>query len=282
MEDQADFLRQLVQQRLHHPHLSTPRPYLAVVSGSKGGVGTTTVAVSLAAGLAEQGLRVVLVDADLGGPNVDVLCHLEERDSILDILSSHRTVHEVLQLGPAGVLVIPGRWAAGSMTECSATAQQKLIQQLFELGPHADLIVIDAGSGLNPKLTRFAEAADALLICSTPDQMAVMDAYAVIKAFLTEKQPPWLGVVFNQVKNTTEGEQTLQRLTACCHRFLGCGLDYSTWIPQDAQVPAAAQLGTPFLLESPTSSASQALQLMVSILAACPRRSVPKSFRKAA
>ena len=106
-----------------------PPPRLMVLVGGKGGVGVTTLAVNLSVGLAEQGARVVVVDADLYRSDVAVLCGIAERATVEDVLIARRDVHEVLQRGPAGIQIVPGLWAPGEAADCSDTAQERLLRQ---------------------------------------------------------------------------------------------------------------------------------------------------------
>src|SRR6186997_2625784 len=185
--DQAHDLRRLV---LHAGHGglndSTPPPKIVVVCGGKGGVGTTTVAVNLAISLVREGRRVVLVDADFAGPDVTTLCGIDEPYGAAEVLSGRRTVHEVLSRGPGGIQVLPSTRGVTEAADCTPAAQERLVAQLEGLGPHADYVLLDAGSGSGRVMRRFWEAADAVLLVTHPDDVAVMDAYAVIKLVCRE------------------------------------------------------------------------------------------------
>jgi MinD-like ATPase involved in chromosome partitioning or flagellar assembly len=119
MQDQADELRQLVlRSAAAARHPAAPPPPLIVLHGAKGGVGTTSLAVNLAVSLARAGRRAVLVDADFHQPDATALCGLSDGDSVADVLAGRRTVHEVLQPGPAGIQVVPGLWAPSALADC--------------------------------------------------------------------------------------------------------------------------------------------------------------------
>src|SRR6266404_6707380 len=177
MHDQANELRALARQWAAEAKPAAGGPRKIVVSAGKGGVGTTTVAVNLAAALGRQGCRTVLVDADFSGADAAMLCGIESRDTIADVLSGRRSVHEVLQPGPGGIQVVPGIWSPGSIPDCSPAAQQRLLRELDHLGRHAEVIVLDAGSGLNHIVQRFWQAADELLVVTTVEAVSIMDAY---------------------------------------------------------------------------------------------------------
>lgn len=120
MADQANDLRNLVLRASRPSPTASQPPKLVVVTGGKGGVGTTTIAVNLAISLARDGRRVVLVDADLDGADAGTLCRVDEPSStVADILSGRLSVHEALELGPAGIQVLPGAWAGNALVDCS-------------------------------------------------------------------------------------------------------------------------------------------------------------------
>jgi flagellar biosynthesis protein FlhG len=275
--DQAHDLRRLV---LHAGrgglNDSSPPPKIVVVCGGKGGVGTTTIAVNLAISLVREGRRVVLVDADFAGPDVATLCGLDEPYGTAEVLAGRRTVHEVLSRGPGGVQVLPSARASADAADCTPAAQERLITQLEGLGPHADFVLIDAGSGSGRAMRRFWEAANAVLLVTHPDDVAVMDAYAVIKLVCRDNP---LAAVVAAVANCVDGsaaddspvddstvDDVPARLDRACRRFLGLTVACAGRIPFDPCVPRAAAVESPVVIESPAGQASAALQQMATLL----------------
>ncbi len=167
--DQADELRNLVRSQTRHGASGEAPVRLIAVTGGQRGVGTTTIALNLAVSLAIQGQRTILVDADLDRGAIAPLCGLAERGSIVDVLASRRTIHEVLARGPAGIQVLPGVWAPHEANNCSAAAQGRMIARLKALGAYADVIVVDTGSQRNSFVRRFWQAADVPLVVTTPE-----------------------------------------------------------------------------------------------------------------
>ena len=188
MVDQAAELRNLVSQASRDTHVSCgPRPRLVVFSGGKGGVGVTTLAINVAISLVDQGLRVVLVDADLYRADVATLCQLPERGHVGDILSARRDIHEVLERGPGGILVVPGVWAPDHEIPFSQHAQHRLVRQIQSLGRHADVVLIDVGSASAEAVQRFWFGADEVVLVTTPDSVSVMDCYATAQGGVGER-----------------------------------------------------------------------------------------------
>jgi flagellar biosynthesis protein FlhG len=267
MNDQADELRQLARQTALERPVADAGPRRIAVSGAKGGVGATTIAVNLAVALARQGHRTILVDAHLQRPDVAKLCLLEERDTISDVLAARRTVHEVLQVGPPGVSVLPGASTAEPVVDCSPSAQQRLLEQLAGLGPFADAIVMDVGSGLSHTARRFWIAADIVLLVTTGEVASVMDAYAAIKVLLGNDTSVPVRTLANMVPTSLVAAEVHGRIAQASHRFLGRRIEPAGYVPSDPAVIAAAQAGRPFMVLSPDCHASQHIEAVAVQLA---------------
>jgi flagellar biosynthesis protein FlhG len=240
--------------------LDGPLPKIIVVCGGKGGVGTTTVAINLGVSLAREGRRVVLVDVDFAGPDVANLCRVDQGYGAADVLAGRRTVHEVLQLGPGGIQVLPAIRGSTDPEDCTPAAQERLIAQLQALGPHADHILLDAGSGSGRVMRRFWEAANAVLLVTHPDTVAVMDAYAVVK-LICQEQPPGAAIatVANCATDEAAAADVHERLDRACRRFLGLSIAAAGHIPFDPCVPRADAVERPLLIESPQCDAAAAI-----------------------
>ena len=230
---------------------------MITVLGGKGGVGATTIAVNLTVAIAALGRRAVLVDANLQQPDVASQCRLDETETLTDVLSGRRTVHEVLQRGPAGILVLPGTWAPDRVTECSELAQQRLLAELSRLGSHTDLIVLDAGCGLNPIAQRFAQASDLLFMVTTADSVSIMDTYATIKTLPASNPRPPIRTIVNQSADLDQSSDVHRRVGEACHRFLGQTVEPAMTVPSDAKIAAAAKQQTPLMVAAPQAAAAQ-------------------------
>ena len=161
MRDQADELRSIVLKSARPWTAATgPAPRLVALAGGKGGVGTTTLSLNLAVALAQQGQRVILIDADLERADIATLCHMKERYSIADVLAARRDIHEVLEPGPAGIQVLPGSWGAAQSAHCSPFILERFVQGLKGLGPHAEILVADLGSRIGQIESQLWRAAD--------------------------------------------------------------------------------------------------------------------------
>lgn len=253
MRDQADELRSLVR-RVDAGHRGegarSRRPKLVVVSSGKGGVGTTTVAVNLAAALCLAGRRTALVDVDLNRADVADYCHLEGNLTVADVLAGRRNVAEILQRGPAGMLVGAGAWGSGELASCSPDAQERLLTELAALGQTLDTIVLDAGAGLSRVVRRFWRSADLLLLVTAPEAQAIMDTYAAIKVLVAADFAMPIRSFVNLAPDEPAADAVHERLSEACCRFLGLAVAELGWLGQEPSVANATRMGRPAVLAS--------------------------------
>lgn len=262
MHDQADELRQLVLRTAATSRIAaTPPPPLIVVSGGKGGVGASTLAVNLTVILARLGRRAVLVDADFNQPDATALCNIKEADTVVDVLTGRRTVHEVLQPGPAGIQILPGAWAPDQLTNCSPMAQQRMLTELGRLGAHADVVIIDAGNKVDPVTERFWQAADLVLLVTTSESAAIMDSYAAIKVLAPRDSAAVpICTLVNKTIDSSAAREAAARIQQASLRFLNLEVSSGPDIPEDHEVMLAERAHRPFVLHSPSSSVCRALE----------------------
>jgi flagellar biosynthesis protein FlhG len=268
MYDQANELRQLVRHEAHAAASRTGRrPLLVTATGGKGGVGTTTIAVNLAVALAQQGRRTTLIDADSSG-GASLLCRLKERDTLAEVLSARRTVREVLQPGPGGILVLPGAWGTSRPPDDSPAARQRLLDGLRGLESQADVIVADAGSGLGPVVQSLWQAADAVLMVTTPELPAVMGTYGSIKALSTESLLVPIHLLVNAAPDPATAEAVHDRIALACLRFLAVPVARAGHVSSDPQAAAAGGAGSVFVTAAPGCRAAQQVQALAAYVMA--------------
>jgi flagellar biosynthesis protein FlhG len=217
-------------------------------------VGTTTIAVNLAVAMARQGANTILADVDMNRADVANLCGLDVHENIGDVLAGNRTIHEVLHRGPAGLQVLPGSWSPRCVPDCSPPAQERLLFELDRLGRHADVVVLDAGSGLNHVVKRFWQAADIVLLVTTSENTSVMDSYAAIKVFSALRKATGVHVLVN-CADEAEGDGVFARLARACQHFLGLGIESAGQLPRDRVVAESAGARQPFAIEATSEPA---------------------------
>ena len=268
--DQATDLRALVRQAAtaHAPAAVRGARYPGarriVVFGGKGGVGTTTIAVNLAVALAQQAERSLLCDA--AGGDVALQFRLEPRHALADVLAGNQTLAQALYPGPAGVQVLAGTRELVRWHETAENAWNRLTTQLAALSPPPEVVVIDAGNRPDPLARQLWQAADRVLLVTTVETAAIMDAYAAIKLLTDPTRSASIALVVNRAPTAALADEAQQRLAQACRRFLGLPLCNVGHVPEDAAVPQCAGRGEPFVLAMPACPASRQLGQVVRTL----------------
>jgi flagellar biosynthesis protein FlhG len=247
--DQASQLRRIARQ--------AARATVIAVTSGKGGVGKSNIAVNLAIKLASAGKRVVLLDADLGLANADVLCNIDLPSNLSHVISRKRELADVMVDGPGGFKLIGGASGLARMADLSDFDRQRLVTALAELEARSDIILIDTGAGISPNVLSFTRCADQVLVVTTPEPTAITDAYAVIKVISRDAPDRPLSLLVNQVRVHGEGQLVYDRIAKVAKQFLGVHVMDAGFVPADPEVPAAVRRRTPFLLASPHCPASR-------------------------
>ena len=261
MNDQASELRKLVLRAMRESRPDAgPAPRLMLFTSGQTGVGVTTIAINLAVALAQQGGRIVLVDADSQGMGIATLCGVKFEENVGDILVARRDIHEALCLGPAGIQLIPSLWRPGHEPEISSMALERLVRQLTKLGRHADAVLVDVGNGANDLVRRLSQAADDVVVVTTPEVNSVMDSYARIKLTLSGRGSANISLLVNRCRDERQSSDVFQRVEQSCQRFLGQRICLLAPTPDDGDVSWAAAIRTPVVLSRPHSAFAQAIQ----------------------
>lgn len=275
-KDQADGLRQLVQARagataLAGPAAAREAPAVArslVLTSGKGGVGTSNLALNLAIALGEYGQRVVLVDADLGLANIDLLCGLAPVLDLGDVLAGGRPLAEAIVAGPGEIRIVPGAHGMRTLVEALADGPRRLVAELQALEAGADFLLVDAGSGLGANIVTLAAAADQAVVVTTPEPTSVADAHAALGRLHRPAGGPALRAVVNQAASAGEGAEVLARLVASSRQFLGIVVTPLGSIRGDPRVGLAVRRRRPFVVEFPGSIAARGVRRLARTLIA--------------
>lgn len=252
MVDQAERLRQLVKNHTQ----SKPARVIAITSG-KGGVGKTNLSVNLSIALLKQGSRVVLVDADLGMANVDVIMGLVPKYNLGQVLSGERSMDEVITNGPFGLKIIAGGSGDYQMANLNEQSLEFCLQQFNDLEKNTDILLIDTGAGISQSVLKFVLAAEEVIVVTTPEPTAITDAYGVIKVVANTRPELPIRVVVNMTRDNYEGKQVMERLTTVSKRFLGIDIINLGFIPMDPNVSKSVKEQQPFVISHPRSPAAQ-------------------------
>lgn len=238
---------------------------IAVTSG-KGGVGKTNLTVNLAIALKEEGQRVIVIDADLGMANVDVVLGSLSKYHLLHLLDPDITLKDVLINGPYGVNYISGGSGIEKAKDFTADEREMLMNKLAGCGELADIILVDTGAGLGQNVMSFILAADEVLLVTTPEPTALTDAYAVMKAYSAHATNKNLKVVVNRVYDESESEDVITKLNQTSKKFLKMPITSAGYIFEDRKVSGAVRKQKPFVATEPDSLAAKCVKAMATSL----------------
>lgn len=229
---------------------------ISVTSG-KGGVGKTSVVANLALALCRMEQRVLVLDADLGLANLDVMLGLNPRYTIDHLLRGERTLEEILIQGPGGFKLLPAASGIPELTELDNTQRLLLLDELDALRDRFDVLLIDTGAGISSNVMYFNYAAMEKVVLVTNEPTSLTDAYALIKVLTSRYKQKRFKVLVNSAQNAKEAERIYRHLSLVVDQFLGSpSLDYLGWIPFDKQMPAAVRKQRTVLECFPESAAS--------------------------
>ncbi|MHB9021142.1 MAG: MinD/ParA family protein [Halothiobacillus sp.] len=234
-----------------------PVRVIAVTSG-KGGVGKTNVSVNLSVALARQGARVILMDADLGLGNVDVLLGLKSSRNLSHVLASEATLDEILLEGPEGIGILPAASGIKHMAELSAAENTGLIHAFSTLNRPIDVMMVDTAAGIADSVVRFAQAANDVLVVVCDEPASITDAYAMIKVLSRDHGVQRFQVVANMVRDAGEGRRLFEKLNAAATRFLDVTLIHLGSVPFDDYLRRAIQRQKPVLQAFGSARSSRA------------------------
>ncbi|GGA98579.1 MinD/ParA family protein [Agarivorans gilvus] len=253
--DQASGLRMMQQKN---------NVKVIAVTGGKGGVGKTNVTLNMGIAMAAQGKRVMVLDADLGLANVDVLLGLRVTKNLSHVLSGECTLDEVLVEGPNGVLIAPATSGTQSMVELSPAEHVGLIRAFSSMKTPIDVLLVDTAAGISDMVLSFAKASQDILVVVCDEPTSITDAYALIKLLSNQHGVYKFKVVANMVRSLREGQELFAKLTRVTDRFLDATLELVSCIPYDNNVRLAVRKQRVVVEAYPKSPASLAFRSLAS------------------
>ena len=241
--------------------MTNPRPVkvIAVASG-KGGVGKTNVSVNLSMALAQSGKDVLLMDADLGLANVDVLLGLRAKYTLSDVIDGSRALEEIIVRGPEGLKIIPASSGIQSMAELNTMEHAGLIRAFSELSNSIDILIIDTAAGISDSVVTFTRAAQEVIIVVCDEPTSITDAYALIKVLNKDHGVRRFRVISNMVQGAQEGRELFAKIMAVTDKYLDVQLDFMGVVPYDEYLRKAVQRQKAVIEAYPRSKAALAFK----------------------
>ncbi len=256
---------------VNKPAPSSRQPKVIAVTSGKGGTGKTNFVINSAIALAQRGLRVYVIDADLGTANVDVLLGLHCKKTINTLVEDRdMDLLDIIVEGPEGIKIIPGGSGLQSLAELSTEELGRIINMLRPLEELADVILIDTGSGISRNVVDFAVAADEVVVVITPEPSSISDAYAIIKVLSAREIKPVINMVINLVENYTEARQVASKMIDVAERFLNMHPRPIGHIVKDDNLVRSVKQFKPLVLYNPLAPASRCINAIAEILIPIP------------
>lgn len=259
--DQAARLRKLVEERkvdqIRVDQKKTAR-IISVTSG-KGGVGKTSLSVNLAAHLSKQGTKILLIDADLGLSNVEIMLGVTPSYTLKDVIKHGKDIEDVIINGPYNLDFISGGNGFLELAELSEIEREEILIKIHKLEELYDIIIIDTGAGISKNVTAFLTISDEIIVITTSEPTALTDAYSIMKVISEEKLKQKIGLIINRVKTKSEFQQASNILISAAKKFLGEEIKSLGYVYEDPNVRKTIYKKTPFVIYYPDSKASDCI-----------------------
>ena len=241
--------------------MNTPRPVrvLAVASG-KGGVGKTNVSINMGLAMVAEGKKVMLLDADLGLANVDIMLGLHPQYNLSHVINGERTLEEIIVDGPQGLQVVPASSGTQNMAELTPAQHAGMIQAFSEVGNDLDVLIVDTAAGISDSVVSFTRAAQDVIIVVCDEPTSITDAYALIKLLNRDYGIQRFRVLSNMVHSMQEGRDLYIKMVKVTDRFLDVTLDFMGSVPYEEYLRKALQKQKAVIEAYPRSKSAMAFK----------------------
>jgi len=284
MHDQAERLRQLLKnsknstQSNNLKKMTSNTRIIAVTSG-KGGVGKTNFTINLAISLSNLGYSVIVIDADIGLANVDVLLGLTPKETLTSVLNQNKRITDIIIDGPNGVKIIAGGSGIYDMLQLDNNSLEYFKNQLLEIENQFDFVLIDTGAGISETVMGFVISANEVILITTPEPTSITDAYALIKALkIRGYNDNKIHLVVNRAENPKEAFEVFNKLCTVSKKFLDIELEDLGYIQNSKQVSEAVKKQYPFVNLFPNSIVAKNINSIAIKIVGVPMQTENSSF----
>ena len=208
---------------------------ISVTSG-KGGVGKTNVVVNLAYALTQSGKKVLVLDADMGLGNIDVMLGLAPEYNLYHLINGEKNLSEVITSGPGGMKILPAGSGIQELSELTTNQKLNLLTELDRIDSTIDIVLIDTAAGISGNVMYFNTAAQDIIVVASPEPTSMTDAYALMKILHTKYGVSRFRLLVNMVKDSGEGRDVYRKLSSAADKFLNISIDYIGHFIQDKSV----------------------------------------------
>jgi flagellar biosynthesis protein FlhG len=219
--------------------VKTNGPRIIAVSSGKGGVGKTNFVANLALYFAGMNKKVLIMDADLGLSNIDVLLGITPRYNLKHVLNGSKSMKEIIAEGPMGIQIIPASSGVRQLTRLTDTQRLKLLSELDQFEIPVDIFLIDTGAGISDNVLFFCSSAQETIVVVTPEPTSIADAYALIKVLSRDFGDKYFRILVNTARSDKEAFETFRKIALVTDRFLSLSIDYLGYLPYEPTVKDA-------------------------------------------
>lgn len=230
------------------------------VTGGKGGVGKTNISINLATSLSRLNKRVILLDADFGLANVDVVLGLTPQKNILHVLNNECSLRDILVEGPDKIKIVPASSGIKRMANLNSLEQSGLISAFSELSDELDVMIIDTAAGISESVVHFARAAGEVIVVVCDEPASIADAYALIKVLSKDYAVNKVSIISNQVESKAHGEMLFNQILKVINKYLDVSVNYFGAIPDDAYLKKAVKRQLAVTTAYPRSRSAEAFK----------------------
>lgn len=264
MHDQAQSLRDIVRKTDAAPaspfkvEAATeegprPAPKIITITSGKGGVGKSSITVNLALALCRLGLKVLIIDADFGLANIDVMLGMPSRYNLSHLLKKERTLAEIVQEWHEGILFISGGSGISELLYMSEEQVAQVIQDMLTFSQPIDIILCDTGAGVNDTILRLAAASTETILVTTPEPTAILDAYALLKTLCQSSDMPNIRLIMNKAVSLKEAQNAVDSFVRITRKYLNKQIEPLGSILYDNDMAKSIKQQTPLLISQPKS-----------------------------
>ena len=265
--DQAEQLRNIIKASSQHQR---PVSRVITVTSGKGGVGKSNTAINLAVQFKKMGQRVIILDADFGLANIEIMFGAVPKHNLCDLIYQGKNIREIITWGPMDVGFISGGSGIAGMSNLSRDYLNYIIQNLVELDEMVDIIIVDTGAGISDTVLEFLVASGEILLVTTPEPTSITDAYSLLKALNRHprysREESQIKVIANKVADEAEGRDLFEKLDAVVERYLKIPIIYLGMIPQDVQLAKAVMQQMPVSIQNANSKSAVAYERLAARL----------------
>lgn len=265
--DQAENLRNIIKKQNLKP-AKTAR--VITVTSGKGGVGKSNVSINLALQFEKLGKKVVILDADFGLANIEVMFGVIPKYNLSDLMFDRKEIREVISEGPRGVGFISGGSGIAKLVDLDKEQIKRLIGKLSELEEIADVVIVDTGAGISPSVMEFLVSSPEIILVSTPEPTSITDSYALLKALSMNEdfraEETRIRMIANRAQDDREGRNLYDKLSAVVSKFLKVDLEFLGVIQQDQAITKAVMKQKPVSIMYPNAVSTKGFESIVEAL----------------